>query len=99
MASKIRPMHELVIVRPFEVEKKTAGGIVIPEASSDDKPIKAEVVAVGPGRLLANGNMQPLEVKPGDIVIYDRTSGFKVKYDDQDVMFLREGEIMAKVNS
>ena len=99
MASKIRPMHELLIVRPFQVEKKTAGGIVIPEAVSENKPIKAEVVAVGPGRILANGTVRPLEIKVGDTVIYDHTAGFKIKYEDEEAIFLREDEIIGILKS
>ena len=95
MASKIRPLHELMIVKPFAVEKKTAGGIVIPEASGNDKPVKAEVIAVGNGRLLSNGTVRPLEVKVGDTVLYDPNAGFKIKYEEEEVLFLREDEIMA----
>lgn len=98
MACKIRPLHELLIVRALDAEKKTAGGIVIPETASEDKPAKGEVLAVGAGRILPDGTTRPLEVKVGDHVIYERFSGMKIKYEDEELTFLREDEVMAVVS-
>lgn len=98
MACKIRPLHELVIVRKLDNEKKTAAGIVIPDSASDDKPFQGEVLAVGPGRVLPDGTTRPLEVKVGDRVLFERFSGMKIKYEDDEMIFLREDEVLAILN-
>lgn len=99
MAVKFRPMHELVVVQPIQEEKMTAGGIVIPEAVDEKKPVKAKVVAVGAGRVLIDGTIRPLDVKVGDMVVYAPSAGFIVKYEDNDYTFVREGELIAVVTN
>lgn len=99
MTCKIRPLHELLVVRQLNSEKKTAGGIVIPETASEDKPLKGEVLAVGQGRVLFDGTRRPLELKVGDHVLYERFSGMKFKFEDEELIFLREDEIMAIVDA
>lgn len=91
---KIRPLHDRVIVRRLEEERKTAGGIVIPDTAKE-KPIQGEVVAVGKGKLLENGELRPLDVKVGDKVLYGKYSGTEVKVDGQELLVMREDDIMA----
>lgn len=97
MAVKFRPMHELIVVQPIQEEKKTAGGIVIPDAVDENKPAKAKVLAVGPGRVLVNGTVRPLEIKVDDVIVYAPSAGFIVKYEDEDYTFIREGEVIAVI--
>ena len=89
----IRPLHDRVIVRRLEEERKTAGGIVIPD-SATEKPIQGEVVAVGKGKALDNGQVRPLDVKKGDKVLFGKFSGSEVKIDGKELLVLREEDIM-----
>lgn len=91
---KLRPLHDRVIVRRLEAETKTAGGIVIPDSAAE-KPIKGEVVAVGNGKLLENGEVRPLDVKVGDKVLFGKYSGTEVKVDGEELLVMREEDIMA----
>ena len=99
MAVKFRPMHELVVVQPIKEEKKTAGGIVIPDAVGEDKPYKATVLAVGSGRALVDGTVRPLDVKVGDIVVYAPSAGLIVKYEGEEYTFIREGDLIAVIQN
>ncbi len=91
---KIRPLHDRVIVKRWEEEKTSPGGIVIPDSAAE-KPIKGEVVAVGQGKLLDSGERRALELKAGDKVLFGKYSGTEVKIDGTDYLVLREDEIMA----
>ncbi|TPW15829.1 MAG: chaperonin GroES [Halothiobacillaceae bacterium] len=90
----IRPLHDRVIVRRMEEERKSAGGIVIPD-SATEKPSRGEVLAVGSGKVLDNGDVRALAVKVGDQVLFGKYSGTEVKVDGQEVIVMREDDIMA----
>ena len=91
---KIRPLHDRVIIRRLEEERTSAGGIVIPD-SATEKPIRGEVVAVGNGKILDNGDVRGLDVKVGDKVLFGKYSGTEVKVDGEDLVVMREDDIMA----
>jgi chaperonin GroES len=91
---KLRPLHDRVIVKRLEEEKKTAGGILIPDSAAE-KPLKAEVVAVGPGKRTDDGKVHPVDLKKGDQVLIGKYSGTEVKVDGDDLVVLREDDIMA----
>lgn len=93
---KIRPLDDRVVVKPQEAEETTAGGIVLPD-SAKEKPQRGTVVAVGPGRLLDNGNRGTLSVAVGDVVIYGKYGGSDLEVDGEEVKILRESDILAKV--
>ena len=92
----IRPLDDRVVVKPVEAEETTAGGIVLPD-SAKEKPQRGTVIAVGPGRLLDNGNRGTLSVAVGDVVIYGKYGGNDLEVDGEDVKILRESDILAKV--
>ncbi len=89
---KIRPLYDRVVVRRLENETKTAGGIVLPDSASE-KPSQGEVVAVGPGKLLENGEIRPLGLKQGDKVLFGQYSGSTVKVDGDELLIMNESEI------
>ncbi|HZR36489.1 MAG TPA: co-chaperone GroES [Nevskia sp.] len=91
---KLRPLHDRVIVKRLEEEKKSAGGIIIPDQAAE-KPLKAEVVAVGPGKITDDGKRQAPDIKAGDTVLIGKYSGTEVKVDGADLVVLREDDIMA----
>jgi chaperonin GroES len=93
---KIRPLDDRIVVQPVDAESTTAGGIVLPD-SAREKPQRGTVLAVGPGKLLDNGNRGTLSVAVGDVVIYGKYGGSEVEVDGQDVKILRESDILAKV--
>ena len=93
---KIRPLHDRVIVRRLEEERKTAGGIVIPDTAKE-KPVQGEVVAVGTGKILEDGKVRPLDVKAGDKVLFGKYSGTEIKVGDEELLVLREEDIMGVV--
>ncbi|PKM11725.1 MAG: co-chaperone GroES [Gammaproteobacteria bacterium HGW-Gammaproteobacteria-3] len=90
---KIRPLHDRVIIKRVEEETKTAGGIVLP-GSAAEKPSQGEVLAVGTGKVLDNGEIRALEVKVGDKVLFGKYSGSEVKIDGEEVIVMREEDIM-----
>jgi len=90
----LRPLHDRVIVKRLEEEKKSAGGILIPDSAAE-KPLKAEVIAVGPGKVTDDGKTQAPDVKKGDRVLIGKYSGTEVKVDGDDLVVLREDDIMA----
>ncbi|WP_428311962.1 co-chaperone GroES [Hydrocarboniphaga sp.] len=90
----LRPLHDRVIVKRLEEEKKSAGGILIPDSAAE-KPLRAEVISVGPGKRTDDGKLQALDVKKGDVVLIGKYSGTEVKVDGQDLVVLREDDIMA----
>ena len=90
---KIRPLHDRVIVKRVEEERTSAGGIVLPD-SATEKPSQGEVLAVGNGKLLDNGEMRALDVKVGDKVLFGKYAGNEVKVDGEDLIVMREEDIM-----
>ncbi len=95
MAVKLQPLADRLVVKPIEREEVTKGGIVLPDTARE-KPQEGEVVAVGPGRLSEDGKRIAMDVKVGDIVIYAKYGGIDYKLDDEDVLILRESDILAK---
>jgi chaperonin GroES len=95
---KIRPLHDRVIVKRLEEERKTASGIVIPDTAAE-KPDQGEVIAVGNGRLLENGTLRPLEVKVGDRVLFGKYSGQTVKVEGEELLVMREEDIMGVIEN
>ena len=96
MSTKIRPLHDRVIVKREEDERKSPGGIVIPDTATE-KPMKGRVLAVGKGKILESGDVRPLDVKVGDKVLFGKYSGTEVKIDGDDVLVMREEDIMAVI--
>ncbi len=94
MATKLRPLDDNVIVKPHEAEEKTAGGIVLPD-SAKEKPLRGDVVATGPGRVLKSGKRIEPSVKVGDTVMFGKYSGSDVTVDGVEHKILREAEILA----
>jgi chaperonin GroES len=96
MSMKIRPLHDRVIVKRMEEERTSPGGIVIPDAAAE-KPIKGEVIAVGKGKILENGEVRALDIKKGDKVLFGKYSGTEVKVDGKDLLVMKEDDIMAVI--
>jgi chaperonin GroES len=90
---KFRPLHDRVVVRRIEEDQKTSGGIIIPDTAKE-KPVQGEVVAVGPGARNEKGEVQPLDVKAGDRVLYGKWSGTEVRIDGVDYLIMKESDIM-----
>ena len=93
---KIRPLHDRVVVRRLEEERTTTGGIVIPDSAAE-KPMRGEVVAVGTGKILDNGDLRALAVKVGDVVLFGKYSGTEVKIAGQEMVVMREDDIMGVI--
>ena len=91
-----RPLHDRVLVRRVEAEEKTAGGIIIPDTAKE-KPQEGEVVAVGPGARDDAGKIQPLDVKAGDRILFGKWSGTEVKIDGQDLLIMKESDVLGVV--
>ncbi len=92
----VRPLHDRVLVKRLEEEEQVRGGIIIPDAAKE-KPQEAEVVAVGPGKMQDNGERAAMDVSVGDRVLIGKYSGSDIKIDDEDMVILREDEILAVV--
>jgi chaperonin GroES len=93
---KIRPLHDRVIVKRLEEERKTPGGIVIPDTAAE-KPIQGKVIAVGKGKILEDGTVRPLDVKVGDKILFGKYSGTEVKMDGDELLVMREEDVMAVI--
>lgn len=91
---KINPLHDRVVVKRWEEERTSPGGIVIPDSAAE-KPSKGEIVAVGKGKVLDNGQVRALDVKVGDKVLFGKYSGTEVKLDGADYVVMREDDVMA----
>lgn len=91
---QIRPLHDRVIIQRMEEERTTPGGIVIPDTAKE-KPIRGKILAVGNGKIMENGQVRPLDVKVGDIVLFGKYSGTEVKVDGEEVLVMREDDIVA----
>lgn len=89
---KIRPLHDRVVVRRVDAETKTAGGIVIPD-SATEKPQQGEIIAVGKGKKLDNGEIQPLDVKVGERVVFGQYAGNAIKIDGEELLIMSESDI------
>jgi chaperonin GroES len=92
----IRPLHDRVVVRRTEEERTSPGGIVIPDTATE-KPIRGEIIAVGNGKILDSGDVRPLDLKVGDNVLFGKYSGTEVKVDGEDLLVMREDDVMAVV--
>ena len=93
---KIRPLHDRVIVEREEEERTSAGGIVIPDTATE-KPIRGKVVATGNGKILDDGTVRPLDVKEGDKVLFGKYSGTEIKIDGDELLVMREDDLMAVI--
>ena len=92
----IRPLHDRVVVSRLEEEKTSAGGIVLPD-SATEKPSKGKIVAVGNGKITDSGDLRALDVKVGDLVLFGKYSGTEVKVDGDELLVMREDDIMAVI--
>jgi len=90
---KVRPLHDRVLIKRVEEQETVRGGIIIPDTAKE-KPQEGEVVAAGTGKRLENGTVIPLEVKPGDRVLFGKYSGTEIKLDGEELLILREDEIL-----
>jgi len=93
---KVRPLHDRVIVKRVEEEAKTKGGIIIPDTAKE-KPVEGKVVAVGKGKILENGSLQPLEVKKGDKILFGKYAGTEINIEGDEHLIMREDDIVAIV--
>ena len=93
---KIRPLHDRVIVKREDEERKSPGGIVIPDTAAE-KPIRGKIVAVGKGKILENGSIRPLDLKVGDKILFGTYSGTTVKVDGDELLVMREEDVMAVI--
>lgn len=92
----LRPLHDRVIVKRMEEEKTSPGGIVIPDTAAE-KPIRGEIVAIGTGKRLDSGEVRPLDVQVGDKVLFGKFAGTEVKVGDEDLLVMREDDVMAVI--
>jgi chaperonin GroES len=95
---KFRPLHDRVLVRRIEQDEKTSGGIIIPD-TAQEKPTEGEVLAVGSGVRDENGELQPLDVKAGDRILFGKWSGTEVELDGEDLLIMKESDIMGVLKS
>ena len=95
MATKLQPLADRVVIKPMPREDITKGGIVLPDTAKE-KPMEGKVIAVGPGNLNDDGKRVPLDVKVGDIVVYAKYAGTEIKEDGEELIILRESDILAK---
>ena len=96
--SSIRPLHDRVVVKRVEEERTSPGGIVLPD-SATEKPVRGEILAVGNGKILENGDKRALDVQVGDTVIFGKYSGTEIKMNGDEVLVMREDDIMAVVEA
>jgi len=97
MATKFKPLHDRVVVKALESEERTKGGIIIPDTAKE-KPMQGKVVAVGPGARGEDGKIQPMGVKAGDKVLYGKWSGTEVKIDGQELLIVKESDILGVID-
>ena len=95
---KIRPLHDRVIVKREDEERKSPGGIVIPDTAAE-KPVRGKIVAVGKGKILEDGKVRPLDVKKGDKILFGKYSGQTVKVHGEELLVMREEDIMGVVEA
>ena len=94
MKTKVRPLHDRVIVKRLEEQEKTKGGIIIPD-SAKEKPIEGKIIAVGSGKVMENGKRIPLQVKQGDKVLFGKYAGTDIKIEGEEHLIMREDDIIA----
>jgi chaperonin GroES len=92
----IRPLHDRVVIKRMEEETTSPGGIVIPDTATE-KPVRGEVIAVGHGKILENGETRPLDLKAGDKVLFGKYSGTEVKVEGEELLVMREDDVMAVI--
>ena len=97
MATKLKPLGDRVVIRPIEKDEVTKGGIILPDTIKE-KPQEGEIVAVGPGKLSEEGNRVAMEVKVGDKVVYAKYAGTEITIDDEDLLIMRESDLLAKTS-
>jgi len=95
---KLRPLHDRVIVKRMEEERMSAGGIVIPDSAAE-KPVRGEVLAVGNGKILESGDKRALDINVGDMVLFGKYSGTEVKVEGDELLVMREEDIMAVIEA
>ena len=95
---KFRPLHDRVLVRRVTAEEKTAGGIIIPDTAKE-KPQEGEVIAAGPGARNEAGQLQPLDVKVGDRILFGKWSGTEIKLDGEDLLIMKESDVMGIIEA
>jgi chaperonin GroES len=93
---KIKPLHDRAVIRRLEDQRTSPGGIVIPDSAAE-KPIRGEVVAIGKGKILENGDIRPMDVRVGDKVLFGKYAGTEIKIDGEDLVVMREDDIMAVI--
>jgi chaperonin GroES len=93
---EFRPLHDRVVVKRVDAEEKTKGGIIIPDTAKE-KPMEGEIVAVGPGARSEDGKIHPLDVKPGDRVLFGKWSGTEIKIDGEELIIMKESDIMGVI--
>lgn len=93
---KIKPLHDRAVIRRLEEQRTSPGGIVIPDSAAE-KPIRGEVIAIGKGKLLENGDIRPMDVKVGDKVLFGKYAGTEIKVDGEELVVMREDDIMAVI--
>lgn len=93
----IRPLYDRVVVRRLPEERVTASGIVIPDTASAEKPMQGEIIAIGTGKILENGEIRALGIKVGDIILFGKYSGTEVKFNGEELVVMREDDIMAVI--
>jgi chaperonin GroES len=96
MASKVRPLHDRLIVQRLEDEEQQVGGIIIPDTAKE-KPQQGKVVAAGKGKLKEDGGVQPMDVKEGDTILFGKYSGQEIKLDGEELLIMREDEVLGVV--
>lgn len=97
VSMQITPLGDRILVKPLEAEEKTKGGIILPDTAKE-KPQEGKVVAVGKGKVLEHGKIQPLEVKPGDKILYGKYSGTEIKLEDEERLIIKEEDVLAIIN-
>ncbi len=90
---KFRPLHDRIVVRRVEAEEKTAGGIIVPDTAKE-KPQEGEVLAVGPGARDDTGQIQPLDVKVGDRILFGKWAGTEIRLDGEEILIMKESDVM-----
>ena len=95
---KFRPLHDRVLVKRVEQEEKTAGGIIIPDTAKE-KPMEGKVIAVGSGTVSEDGKVRPLDVKPGDQILFGKWSGTEVKIDGEELLIMKESDLLGIIES
>ena len=95
---KFKPLHDRVVIRRLEGEEKTKGGIIIPD-TAQEKPMQGEVIAVGPGGRDESGKLIPIDLKPGDTVLFGKWSGTEVKIEGEELLIMKESDIMGVIEN